>query len=437
MFFVKIKHYLEKIQAKEISKITKYSDKLVYYFPLKHDKLTLTKLIKVQDIKIFSKREDIISFKDNTDKAIFLLNCNINHSDDIQQVFSDIKPLLNRRCRLLLITYNPYFTWIYKVLNYLKLRKAPIPTTFLKRTDLNAICKLTGYEIIRFRHVGYMPNLIGIGHIFNKILPLIPLLKWFSFTNLITIRPIIKEEKHLSLTILIPARNESGNIENALKRIPKLDTTKIEIIFIEGNSSDNTWHEIKRVSLLPEYTKRYNIKCMQQTGKGKKDAVILGFKHATCDLVTILDADLTMPPELLGRFYTAYIEGLADFINGNRLLYTMESKAMNTLNLLGNIFFAKMISWVLSQKQGDTLCGTKFFSMKDYSIIEKWNNDFGNIDPFGDFEFIFAVADMGIGSIDMPIKYKARTYGDTNIRRFRDGLFLFKMLFIAFIKIKL
>jgi glycosyltransferase involved in cell wall biosynthesis len=165
--------------------------------------------------------------------------------------------------------------------------------------------------------------------------------------------------------------------------------------------------------------------------------VRLGFSQAEGDLLTILDADLTMPPELLGRFYAAYCQGHADFINGSRLVYPMEGNAMRFLNRLGNVFFAKALSWVLDTQIGDSLCGTKLLARHDYERMISWRGDFGDFDPFGDFELIFPAAVLGLGIVDIPIRYRDRTYGSTSISRFRHGFMLLNMTLIGLYRIKL
>jgi glycosyltransferase involved in cell wall biosynthesis len=188
--------------------------------------------------------------------------------------------------------------------------------------------------------------------------------------------------------------------------------------------------------VLPLYAKRFSVRAFQQTGKGKSDAVRLGFRHATGDLLTILDADLTMPPEQLHRFYDAWCEGKADFVNGSRLLYPMEGEAMRFLNRLGNIFFARAVSSVLDARLGDTLCGTKLVTRIDYERMIRWRSDFGDFDPFGDFELLFPAAVLGLGTVDVPIAYRARTYGSTNIQRFRHGFMLLKMTLIGLLRVR-
>jgi glycosyltransferase involved in cell wall biosynthesis len=264
-------------------------------------------------------------------------------------------------------------------------------------------------------------------------MPLIPLARWFSLTLIVILRSSILGPKG-GLSCVIPARNERGNIENALKRFPDLGCDT-EIIFVEGHSSDGTWEEIRRVA--PLYQQRFRIQTLQQTGKGKADAVRLGFANASQSLLIILDADLTMPPELLGRFYDAYTQGYGDFINGSRLVYPMEGSAMQFVNRLGNIFFAKILSRILDTPIGDSLCGTKLLARHDYQRMLAWRQDFGDFDPFGDFELLFPASVLGLQIVDIPVRYRARTYGETNIRRFRHGLLLLKMTWIGFLQIKL
>ena len=216
--------------------------------------------------------------------------------------------------------------------------------------------------------------------------------------------------------------------------MPDFDGAEKEIIFVEGNSDDGTWAEILRVK--EAYASRFKIKALKQPGKGKSDAVRVGFAAAEYELLTIWDADLTVPPEDLNRFYFAYCQGHSDYINGNRLLYPMEKEAMSPLNLIGNIFFAKFLSFILDFQINDALCGTKLFAKKDYEKMIRWRGDFGDFDPFGDFEILFPAAILGLGVVDINVKYKARSYGETNILRFRHGFMLLKMACIGLFRIK-
>jgi hypothetical protein len=370
-------------------------------------------------------------------RTAIILNGTFNYNHDIEGLLSDVKPRMARTSRLIAIVYNPYLSWLYRLANRIGIRQGDYPRTFLTEKDLRNLARLSGFELIGLRPAVYFPwKLLGLGSLVNRVMPAIPLLKWTSLVSVAVLRPIVAEVpgRLPSLTIVIPARNEKGNIENALLRMPDLGT-RLEIIFVEGHSKDGTWDEIQRV--MERYSSRFTIKAYRQTGKGKADAVRLGFANATSDLLTILDADLTMPPELLGRFFQAYCRGHADFVNGTRLLYPMEGEAMRFLNLLGNVFFAKSLSSALGTDLGDSLCGTKLVTRHDYARMMRWRKDFGDFDPFGDFELLFPAAILGLGLIDIPIRYRARTYGTTNINRFRHGLMLFKMTAIGFFRIKL
>jgi glycosyltransferase involved in cell wall biosynthesis len=266
------------------------------------------------------------------------------------------------------------------------------------------------------------------------------------------LRPVIAEPagNRPSLSIIIPARNERGNIAQALSRLPDFGGAQVEVIFVEGHSTDGTWEEIERVVAMYAQTEvphpgplpegegvqRRRVRALRQTGRGKGDAVRLGFAAATCDLLTILDADLTMPPEALQEFYEAYREGRGDFINGDRLSMPMEHGAMRPLNKLGNRFFAWALSHVLETPLGDCLCGTKLFARHDWQRFAAWRDDFGDRDPFGDFDLLFPAAVLALGCVNVPIHYAARTYGTTNIHRFRDGARLLAMTLAGWWRIK-
>jgi glycosyltransferase involved in cell wall biosynthesis len=237
----------------------------------------------------------------------------------------------------------------------------------------------------------------------------------------------------LSSTVLIPCRNESGNIERAIKEMPRFGCGQ-EIIFVEGNSSDDTYEECLRVKKA--YEGQWDIKVLKQDGKGKGDAVRKGFDNASGDILMILDADLTVPPAALPKFYRAIISGKGEFINGTRLVYPMENEAMRFLNHIANRTFAKIFSYLLNQRFTDTLCGTKVLTQTAYRQIVAGRQYFGDFDPFGDFDLIFGAAKQSQRIVEVPVHYKARTYGETQISRFRDGWLLIRMVLFAFKKLK-
>jgi glycosyltransferase involved in cell wall biosynthesis len=230
-----------------------------------------------------------------------------------------------------------------------------------------------------------------------------------------------------TVSVIVPARNEAGNIPAILQRVPDMGGGT-EIVFVEGHSKDDTYSAIERA--IADNPQR-RCKLLRQSGTGKGDAVRAGFDAASGELLMILDADLTVPPEDLPRFYEALRTRRGEFINGVRLVYPMQKESMQFLNLLGNKFFGRAFSWMLGQNVRDTLCGTKALRREDYDLIAANRAYFGDFDPFGDFDLLFGAARLNLRILDLPIRYQERTYGATNIRRFSHGLLLFRMLATA------
>jgi hypothetical protein len=427
--------FLNTTLAREISSIARYYDRLIQLLPREDDSGLLLRLIDSKSKSVAPALKDFPDLQHEIEeRTAILINGTLNHHFDIQGLLLELRQKLSRTSRLVLVLYNPYLRWLYHLANRLGIRDGEVPTTFIIRSDLEGLAKLAGFEVVRIRPRPHIPwSLMGLGEPLNQFLSVIPFIRWFALTSVVVLRPVIPNEPS-GITCVIPARNERGNIESALKRFPELGCFT-EIIFVEGHSTDGTWSEIQRVA--GNYQHRFLIKTFQQTGRGKADAVRVGFQYATQPLLCILDADLTMPPEMLGRFYSAYCEGKGDFINGSRLVYPMEGDAMRFLNRLGNIFFAKALSWVMDTRIGDSLCGTKFVTRADYARMQAWRRDFGDFDPFGDFELLFPAALLGLGIVDIPVRYLSRTYGSTNISRFRHGLQLLRMTLIGFFRMKL
>lgn len=429
------REYVNAFLAAQISALTRYYDRLIQWLPREGDTGCLLAAIDAPRKETVGKDEDFPDLTHERDKrTAILINGTFNHDFDIQALLLQLKAKLARTSRLVVVLYNPYLRWAYYLTNRLGIRKGDLPSTFVTRVDLENIAKVAGFEIVRQRLAVYCPfRLLGLGTAINRVMPLVPLARWLSLTSIVVMRPLVPSSQQ-GVSCVIPARNERGNIENALKRFPDLGR-EAEIIFVEGHSTDGTWEEILRVSTV--YRDQFRILAVQQTGKGKADAVRLGFSHAREDLLVILDADLTMPPEMLSRFSFAYDQGHGDFINGSRLVYPMEGAAMRFLNRMGNVFFAKLLSAVLDVRLGDSLCGTKLLTRHDYDRMVAWRKDFGEFDPFGDFELLFPAAELGLEIVDVPVRYLARTYGETNIQRFRHGLQLLKMTWVGLVRIKM
>jgi glycosyltransferase involved in cell wall biosynthesis len=272
---------------------------------------------------------------------------------------------------------------------------------------------------------------LGLEHLVNRWLA--PLMGWFCLTVFCVARPARpRPTPARTVSVVIPARNEAGNIAAAVLRTPKMGAGT-ELIFVEGHSRDDTWEQIQKVQREHPELK---IKIMQQTGKGKGDAVRMGFAAATGDILMILDADLTMPPEELPKFYTVLASGHAEFANGVRLVYPMDEKAMQFLNLCANKTFGIIFTWLLGQPVKDTLCGTKVLSRAHYNQVAANRAYFGDFDPFGDFDLLFGAAKLNLKIADVPIRYKERTYGTTNIQRWSHGWLLLRMVLFAARKLK-
>jgi len=252
---------------------------------------------------------------------------------------------------------------------------------------------------------------------------------------MIVARPIATQEDlpvSPAVSVIVPARNEAGNIRPILARVPEMGSGT-ELIFVEGHSTDNTAREVES-AIAAHPTRR--VRLLTQEGSGKGDAVRLGFAEASGQVLMILDADLTVPPEDLPRFYEALRSGKCEFANGVRLVYPMEKEAMRFLNLLGNKFFSLAFSWLLGQPIKDTLCGTKALWRGDYEKIAANRSYFGDFDPFGDFDLHFGAAKLNLKILEVPIRYRERTYGSTNISRWRHGALLLRMVLFAIRRIK-
>ena len=362
-----------------------------------------------------------------------LLSDLINDLPDVQALFEKMRECSHPNTRLVLNFFNNLWRPILGAAEWMGAKSPTPPQNWLSIWDVRNLLHLAGWEIIKTDSRILWPLRTPLlAPLCNRWLA--PLLKHFCLTLFVVARPIPKPDpqRHFSCSVVIPARNEAGNIEAAVQRTPEMGLGT-EIIFIEGHSQDNTWQEIQRVAA--KYPTR-NIKFLKQKSKGKGGAVREAFAAATGDLFLILDADLTMPPEELPKFYEAARSGTADFVNGVRLVYPMENEAMRFLNMLANKFFGMAFSWLFGQPIKDTLCGTKVLFRNDYELISKNRAYFGDFDPFGDFDLLFGAAKLNLRMIDLPIRYRARTYGETNISRWKHGWLLLRMVRFAAVRLK-
>ncbi len=357
----------------------------------------------------------------------------LGETPDIQSLLEDLQRFCTKDTRIIIEYYSYLWQAILKIGEYLKWKMPQMTQNWLTAKDLNNFLILTGYERIRIERKILLPkNIPLISWIMNTIIANLPLINSLTLNHFFIARPLITQNTESSVSIIIPAKNEHGNIEQAILRTPQFGSHQ-EFVFIEGGSTDGTWEEIERVT--QNYPDKH-ITCFKQTGSGKGNAVHLGFSKASGDILMILDADLTVSPEDLPKFYHAIQQGKGEFINGCRLIYPMEKGAMRFLNLIANKFFGLLFSWLVGQNYKDTLCGTKVLFRRHYQQIADNRAYFGNFDPFGDFDLIFGSAKQNLKTIEVPVQYKERTYGRTQIRRFYHGLLLIRMCWFAAKKIK-
>jgi SAM-dependent methyltransferase len=358
----------------------------------------------------------------------------VGHLQDIEETFRGIRAFCRPDTRLIVSYYSFLWEPALQLGELMGLKMPQQHQNWLSTEDINNLLLLANFQAIRTEYRLLIPKRVPwLSDLINRYVAPLPIIRHLCLNRYIVARPkSLKAETEFSSTILIPCRNEKGNVEAAVTRLPEFGRQQ-EIIFVEGNSTDGTRDEIERV--IEDYPEK-DIKLLVQGGQGKGDAVRTGFAAAQGDILMILDGDLTMPPEDLPKFYRALAEDQGEFINGCRLVYPMEKQAMRFLNLLGNKFFSMVFTWLLNQRFKDTLCGTKALFRKDYEKIQAGRAYFGDFDPFGDFDLIFGAVKQNLKVVEVPIRYRERTYGDTNIRRFKHGWLLLRMTLFAFRKVK-
>ncbi len=362
-----------------------------------------------------------------------VLEGTLGSTDDIQQYLEQLRGFCHKDTRIIIEYYSYLWQYLLKLGEKLGFKKPEKIQNWLTWQDIFNFLHLAGFEPIKTERCVLFPfNIWGFSYLINRYIAKLPLFNALTLNHFIIARPLFKEEREYSTTILVPCRNEKGNIEAAITRTPKFGGHQ-EFIFVEGHSKDGTYEEVERV--MKAYPDK-DIKLFKQPGKGKGDAVRAGFAKAQCEILMILDADLTVPPEDMPKFYEAIKSGKGEFINGCRLIYPMEDEAMRFLNLLANKFFGMFFSWLLGQRFKDTLCGTKVILKHHYEELVANRHYFGDFDPFGDFDLIFGAVKLNLKVVELPIRYKSRQYGTTQIQRFRHGLLLLKMCAFAMKKIK-
>ncbi len=420
------------------------TDKLISIFPVNYrliKKFPQAKVVtndnpKYDDGQVIS---DSICLEEisNYNPDFILLNGAMHYERDIQILLNKIAKQCHSHTRLIVTFYSALWKPLIRLATLLKLRSNLPEANWISPEDVNNFLRLSNFEMIRSESRVLVPVYIPLfSNFINKYIAPLPLFRSLNLVNIIVAKPIstiADAESSLSVSVVVAARNEAGNIDDIIRRLPKMGPDD-ELIIIEGNSTDNTWNKIKEI--YEQNKNRINMQIGQQEGRGKGDAVRKGFDMANKDILMILDADLTVPPEDLPKFYDAIVSGKGEYINGSRLVYPMEDEAMRFFNIIGNKFFALAFSFVLGQRFKDTLCGTKVLTRQNYLKLARNRSYFGDFDPFGDFDLIFGAARMCLKIVEVPISYRERIYGDTNISRWSHGVILLRMLLFAARKIK-
>ncbi len=360
----------------------------------------------------------------------------VNDVWDVQAILQAVAKHCTPSTRVVMSFFSQLYQWPLRVARRLKLARPNLQQNWLAHEDVSHLLTLSGLEPIRRgQELLWLFRTPGVDAAMNRFFVRFSPWRWFALSNVLVARPIasgVLMDPPPVVSVIVPARNEAGNIAAIFDRTPEMGGGT-ELVFVEGHSSDDTFAAIEReIAARPGR----RAKLLKQPGKGKGDAVRVGYAAASGEVLMILDADLTVPPEDLPRFYEALVTNKGEFINGVRLVYPMEKQAMRFLNMVGNKFFGRAFSWLLGQPVRDTLCGTKVLFKRDYNRIAANRAYFGDFDPFGDFDLIFGAAKLNLKMIDLPIRYRERTYGTTNIQRWKHGLMLLRMLWFAAWRIK-
>jgi SAM-dependent methyltransferase len=398
---------------------------------------------------------------------VVILSDLVNDLWDVQRVFEQVHRLSTPRTRVIVNFYSRVWELPLGLAEALGLAHPSLSQNWLTAHDVRNLLNLAGFEMLRhWSEVLWPVPTPLIDGFCNRFLVRFWPFRWLALTNFVVARPVgveehgamgvsghgggaqpspvriesaipnqqaaIENRQSPTVSVVVPARNEEGNIDAIFDRVPEMGGGT-ELVFVEGHSTDNTYQAIQRAMAANPHRKA---SLHRQKGKGKGDAVRLGFDRAEGDILMILDADLTVAPEDLPRFYEALRSGKGEFVNGVRLVYPMEKRAMRLANLAGNKLFSHAFSWLLGQTLKDTLCGTKAMWRADYEHLAANRPYFGDFDPFGDFDLLLGAAKLNLKIIDMPVRYGQRTYGTTNIRRWKHGWMLLKMLLFAARRLK-
>jgi hypothetical protein len=385
----------------------------------------------------FPDKEEFAKQFDPDEKFDYILFNDIGDTVDVLQALRNLKPLCRRQTRLLIVTYNHLWEPLVTLAEWWGMKVPRTEQNWLSTADIRNLINLAGFEGLETHRIVLFPKYVPLLAAFlNQFCARLPFLKKLCMTQVVVARllppPIPPAE--LSVSVIIPCKDEKGNVEDAVRRIPQLGG-ETEIIFCDDKSTDGTADEVRRVAALnPER----NIRLEDGPGICKSKNVWTGFNAAKGDILMILDADLTTMPEELVYFVEVITSGQAEFVNGSRLIYPVPKGAMNGANMLGNKFFSMAFTYLLGQRVKDTLCGTKVLWRNDWERIKPMLGSWGIEDRWGDYELLFGAAKLNLKILDLPVHYQERIYGSTKMTKvFRNGLIMLKMSWHGFLKLKL
>lgn len=372
-----------------------------------------------------------------TGKFDYILFSDIGDTVDAQRALSGLKSACERHTRVLIYTYNHFWQPLVTFAERLGMKIPQLEQNWLSETDIRTLLYLSGFEWLKTYRIMLLPKYVPlISEFFNRVVAKLPGIQRLCMTEVIVARPlpVAAEPSRVSVSVVIPCKDERGNIESAVRRIPELGAGT-EIIFCDDKSQDGTADEVRRMQR--EYPEK-NIRLLDGPGICKSKNVWTGFRAATGDVLMILDADLTVMPEELRYFFDSIVSGKVEFVNGSRLVYPVPKAAMKSANMFGNKFFSLVFSYILGQSVKDTLCGTKVLWRSDWQRIEPFLDSWGILDRWGDYELLFGASKLNLRITDQPVHYQERIYGSTKMTKvFKNGLIMLRMCFHGLLRLKL
>lgn len=400
--------------------------------------IVLNSISSSPNLKLVPGAVEVVDFSNTEKFDTIVMSGVLENVYDIGLICKIARNVCSDSGRIVTVTYSRLWQPVLRLAELLRLRDKPSHVNWIPPEEISNLMAQNGFELVKQARCVLIPVYIPlISNLINRWIAPLPVFRSLCLARVNVYKPILKSiNQKYGLSIVVAARNEAGNIAHIIQRMPKLAPQQ-EVIFVEGNSSDNTWEVIQNECNIRNGIERdFSLTYLKQPGVGKGDAVRAGFGVAKHEVLMILDADLSVEPEELHQFYELLNTGYCDFANGSRLVYPMDKKAMRFLNLLGNKFFGILFTYLLEQQIRDTLCGTKVLTASSWRHIQENRKYFGDFDPFGDFDMLFGASRLNLKIVDVPVHYKERVYGSTNISRFSHGMLLLKMSWVAARKLK-